>query len=153
MNKCECTELSAVYLANYICSARVHLIKLLTAEYAYVTLYRGLCTRAVQKVSDLNFFRLNKSSTGSVLHCGCGGDIYTHVWISSCLQIASVAGSRSMIVYVLWALGGLSIIAKWWNELSSVIALNFAKSLAILKLKLFERFNRLSGTMPSVSYE
>ena len=35
-------------------------------------------TRAVQKVSDLNFFRLNKSSTGSVLHCGCGGDIYAH---------------------------------------------------------------------------
>jgi len=36
------------------------------------------CTRAIQKVSDLNFFRLNKSSTGSVLHCGCGGDIYAH---------------------------------------------------------------------------
>jgi hypothetical protein len=35
-------------------------------------------TRAVQKVSDLNFYRLNKSSTGSVLHCGCGGDIYAH---------------------------------------------------------------------------
>jgi len=110
-------------------------------------------TRAVQKVSDLNSFRLNKSSTGSVLHCECGGDIYAHAWISSRLQIASVAGSWSMIVYVLWALGGLSIIAKWWNELSSVIALNFAKSLAILKLKLFERFNRLSGTMPWVSHE
>ena len=60
-----------------------------------------LCTRAVKKVSDLNFFRLNKSSTGSVLHCGCGGDIYAHAWISYCLQIVSVAGSRSMIVYVL----------------------------------------------------
>ena len=116
-------------------------------------LYPLQYTRAVQKVSDLNFFRLNKSSTGSVLHCGCGGDIYAHVWISSRLQIASVAGSRSMIVYVLWALGGLSIIAKWRNELSSVIALNFAKSLAILKLKLFERFNRLSGMMPWVSHE
>ena len=111
------------------------------------------CTRPVQKVSDLNFFRLNKSSTGSVHHCGCGGDIYAHAWISSRLQIASVAGSRSMIVYVLWALGGLSIIAKWRNELSSVIALNFAKSLAILKLKLFERFNRLSGTMSWVSHK
>jgi len=110
-------------------------------------------TRAVQKVSDLNFFRLNKSSMGSVLHCGCGGDINAHAWISSRLQIASVTGSRSMIVYVLWALGRLSIIAKWRNELSSVIALNFAKSLAILKLKLFERFNRLSGTMPWVSHE
>jgi len=110
-------------------------------------------TRAVQKVSDLNFFRLNKSSPGSVLHCSCGGDIYAHAWISSCLQTASVAGSRSMIVYVLWALGRLSVIAKWRNELSSVIALNFAKGLAILKLKLFERFNRLSGTMSWVSHE
>jgi len=35
-------------------------------------------TRAVQTVSDLNFFHLNKSSTGSVLHCGYGGDIYAH---------------------------------------------------------------------------
>ena len=42
-------------------------------------LYPLQYTRAVQKVSDLNFFRLNKSSTGSVLHCGCGGDIYAHV--------------------------------------------------------------------------
>jgi hypothetical protein len=32
----------------------------------------------VQKVSDLNFSRLNTSSTGSVLHCGCGGGIYAH---------------------------------------------------------------------------
>ena len=120
---------------------------------ACIVLNMYKCTRAVQKVSDLNFFRLNKSSMGSFLHCGCGGDIYAHAWISSRLQIASVAGSRSMIVCVLWALGGLSIIAKWRNELSSVIALNFAKSLAILKLKLFERFKRLSGTMPWVSHE
>ena len=101
-------------------------------------IYINTHTRVVQKVSDLNFFRLNKSTTESVLHCGCGGDIYAHAWIFSRLQIASVACSRSMTVYVLWALGGLSIIAKWRNELSSVIALNFAKSLAILKLKLFK---------------
>jgi hypothetical protein len=110
-------------------------------------------TWAVQKVSDLNFFRLNKSSTGSVLHCRCGGDIYAQAWIVSCLEKASITGSRSMIVYMLWVLSRLSIIAKWLNELSSVIALNFAKSLAILKLKPFERFNRLSGTMPWVSCE
>ena len=30
-------------------------------------------TRSVQKVSDLNFSRLNKSSTGSVHLCRCGG--------------------------------------------------------------------------------
>jgi len=36
------------------------------------------CTRSVQKVSDLNFSRINKSSTGSVHHCRCGGDIYAH---------------------------------------------------------------------------
>jgi len=34
---------------------------------------------SVQKVSDLNFSRINKSSTGSVHHCRCGGDIYAHV--------------------------------------------------------------------------
>jgi len=38
----------------------------------------NVCTRAVQKVSDLNLFRLNKSSTGSFLHCGCVRDIYVH---------------------------------------------------------------------------
>ena len=43
-----------------------------------ILLFPNSYTRAVQKVSDLNFFRLNKSSTGSVLHCGCGGDIYAH---------------------------------------------------------------------------
>lgn len=43
MKKCEHTELSAVYLSNYVCSAGVHLIKLLTAEDAYVTLYKDLC--------------------------------------------------------------------------------------------------------------
>ena len=44
----------------------------------YIYIYIYIYTRAVQKVSDLNFFCLNKSSTGSVLHCGCGGDIYAH---------------------------------------------------------------------------
>ena len=34
--------------------------------------------RSVQKVSDLNFSRLNKSSTESVHLCRCGGDIYAH---------------------------------------------------------------------------
>ena len=37
-----------------------------------------VCTWSVQKVSDLNFSRINKSSTGSVHHCRCGGDIYAH---------------------------------------------------------------------------
>jgi hypothetical protein len=106
-----------------------------------------------KKYRTLILSRLNTSSTGSVLLCRCGGDIYAHVWIVSRLQKASVAGSRSMIVYVLWALSELSKIAKWRNELSSVIALNFAKSLAILKLKPFKRFNRLSGTMPWVSHK
>ena len=36
------------------------------------------CTWSVQKVSDLNFSRINKSSTVSVHHCRCGGDIYAH---------------------------------------------------------------------------
>ena len=38
-------------------------------------------TWSVQKVSDLNFSRINKSSTGSVHHCTCGGDIYVHASI------------------------------------------------------------------------
>ena len=41
------------------------------------------CTWSVQKVSDLNFSRINKSSTGSVHHCRCGGDIYARAWIFS----------------------------------------------------------------------
>jgi hypothetical protein len=51
MKKCECTELSAVSLSNYVCSARVHLITLLTVEYAYVTLYSGLCIFKLSIVS------------------------------------------------------------------------------------------------------
>ena len=39
-------------------------------------------TRSVQKVSDLNFSRLNKSSTGSVHHSRCGGNIYAHACIT-----------------------------------------------------------------------
>jgi len=35
-------------------------------------------TWSVQKVTDLNFSRINKSSTGSIHHCRCGGDIYAH---------------------------------------------------------------------------
>jgi hypothetical protein len=42
-------------------------------------------TWAVQKVSDLNVFHLNKSSTGSVLHCRCGGDTYGH----DCVRVVS----------------------------------------------------------------
>lgn len=42
MKKCELTKLQVVYLASYMCSATVHLIKLLTAEYVHVTLYKGL---------------------------------------------------------------------------------------------------------------
>jgi hypothetical protein len=42
-----------------------------------------LYTWSVQKVSDLNFSRLNKSSAGSVHHCRCGGDISAHAWIFS----------------------------------------------------------------------
>jgi len=48
-------------------------------------IFNSLCetnyTWCVQKVSDLNFSRINKSSTGSVYHCRCGGDIYAHAWI------------------------------------------------------------------------
>jgi len=55
ITECECTELSAVYLSNYVCSARVHLIKLLTAEYAYVTLYKGLCIFKLSIVSCNTF--------------------------------------------------------------------------------------------------
>ena len=102
-------------------------------------------TRSVQKVLDLNFFCLNKSSTGSVLHCGCGGDIYAHAWISFRLQIASVAGSRSMIVYVLWALSGLSIIAKWRNELSSVIALKFCQKLGDTQVETIRKIQQAFG--------
>jgi len=47
---------------------------------------RKWTTWSVQKVSDLNFYRLNKSSMGSVHHCRCGGDIYAHAWIFSRLQ-------------------------------------------------------------------
>ena len=41
--KCEHAKLPALYLSNYVCSTGVHLIKLLTEAYAYVTLYKGLC--------------------------------------------------------------------------------------------------------------
>jgi len=47
----------AVYIYIYIC--------------IYIYIYTH--TRSIQKVSDLNFSRINKSSTGSVHHCRCGG--------------------------------------------------------------------------------
>ena len=57
----------------------MHYVQLAVMEFLVAEKkYLGKHTRAVQKVSDLNFFRLNKSSTGSVLHCGYGGDIYAH---------------------------------------------------------------------------
>jgi len=52
-----------------------------------IGIFTKMCwhTRSVQKVSDLNFSRLNKASTGSVHHCRCGGDIYARALIFSCL--------------------------------------------------------------------
>ena len=44
-------------------------------------------------------------------------------------------------------------VRKWWNNLSSSIASNFARSLAIAKWKPFGRFSGLSETMPWASHK
>jgi len=58
-------------------------IQTLRGELSTAWVSGGTDTWSVKKISDLNFSRINKSSTGSVHHCRCGGDIYAHAWIFS----------------------------------------------------------------------
>jgi len=64
---------SSTFRHNRKCiSLSEHLYMYCMSLYIYTHMW------SVQKVSDFNFSRINKSSTGSVHHSTCGGGIYVH---------------------------------------------------------------------------
>ena len=100
------------------------------------------------KLSYLNFSRISRSSTGSVHLCRCG-----RVHLCACMKffppIESVS-SRQSVNDCVSVVNPRQIVSycKITERLEHWYCINFAKSLAIPKWKLFEKFNRPSGTMP-----